>query len=102
MIEVKPSSHISLGPDSLVSHVSIVCTIRGTANLASDSVFIWLWSTSTGSNYKEVTDLDTRASTLKISNLRYEDAGSYKCGLFFSDWDTILVNSSFATLKLNC
>ena len=98
MIEVKPSSRISLGPDSVVSHISIKCSISNTANQA----FMWAWSTSTGSKYKQVTDLDTRTSTLTISNLRYEDAGSYMCGFFFSDWNGFLVNSTFATLELKC
>lgn len=95
-------SPVKLGPNFVVSQVDVSCTVSSTVNQGIDSTFTWEWSVPNDDRFNEVTDVDSRTSTLTIRNLRHGDEGHYLCGLFLSGWEGISVNTIATKLQLTC
>lgn len=107
MIDVTPGSLVTLGPHPVFPLVSLTCSIAPPA-LTRNTTLFWQWR-KVGENeltneyrYEVFTAGETMSSTLTVEGLRYSDSGVYECGVFYSEWDNVVVNSTTIILQLQC
>ena len=109
-MDVTPGSLVTLGPHPVFPLVSLTCSIA-LPTLTRHTTLLWQWrkfgekeenELTNENRYEVFTDEDTMGSTLTVEGLRYSDSGVYECGVFFSEWDNVVVNSTSIILKLRC